>query len=58
MDIGDVCRKVNIQNDTSIAQRLIALPTELRGEIERHVRASYLAGSTDGPRSFAIIVRG
>jgi hypothetical protein len=42
---------------TRIAQRLIALPTELRNEIERHVRDAYLAGLPDGPRSFAIIVR-
>jgi SAM-dependent methyltransferase len=42
---------------TRIAQRLIALPAELRAEIERHVRAGYLAGLPDGPRSFAIIVR-
>lgn len=40
-----------------IAQRLTALPSELRGEIEQHVRAGYLAGLPDGPRSFAIIVR-
>ena len=42
---------------TRIAQRLIALPTELLSEIERHVRCGYLAGLTDGPRSFAVIVR-
>jgi len=42
---------------TRIAQRLIALPTELRSEIERHVRGGYLAGLPDGPRSFAVIVR-
>jgi len=42
---------------TRIAQRLQALPTELRAEIERHVRSGYLAGLPDGPRSFAIIVR-
>jgi SAM-dependent methyltransferase len=42
---------------TRIAQRLQTLPTELRGEIERHVRTGYLAGLPDGPRSFAIIVR-
>lgn len=40
-----------------IAQRLTALPSELRGDIEQHVRAGYLAGLTDGPRSFTIIVR-
>lgn len=42
---------------TRIAQRLIALPTELRSEIERHVRGGYLAGLPDGPRLFAVIVR-
>jgi SAM-dependent methyltransferase len=40
-----------------IAQRLVALPSELQGEIERHVRDGYLAGLPDGPRSFAVIVR-
>jgi hypothetical protein len=40
-----------------IAQRLIGLPTELQTDIERHVRAGYLARLPDGPRSFAIIVR-
>jgi SAM-dependent methyltransferase len=40
-----------------IAQRLTALPSELRAEIERHVRSGYLAGLSDGPRSFAAIVR-
>jgi SAM-dependent methyltransferase len=42
---------------TRIAQRLSALPPKLRAEIEGHVRAGYLAGLPDGPRSFAIIVR-
>jgi len=42
---------------TRIAQRLQAMPTELRADIERHVRCGYLAGLPDGPRSFAIIVR-
>jgi SAM-dependent methyltransferase len=40
-----------------IAQGLTALPTELLGKIEEHVRAGYLVGLPDGPRSFAIIVR-
>ncbi len=40
-----------------IAQRLQELPIALRAEIERHVRAGYLAGLPDGPRSFAVIVR-
>src|ERR1700730_4669580 len=42
---------------TRIAQRLQAWPPEKHAEIERHVRAGYLAGLPDGPRSFAIIVR-
>jgi SAM-dependent methyltransferase len=40
-----------------IAQRLMALPWDLRGEIEQHVQAGYLAGLPDGPQSFAAIVR-
>ena len=40
-----------------IAQGLMALPPELRSEIEKHVRAGYLAGLPDGSRSFAVIVR-
>jgi len=42
---------------TRIAQHLAALPTQLRREIEHHVRAAYLAGLPDGPRSVAAIVR-
>jgi hypothetical protein len=42
---------------TRIAQRLQALPSVLRAEIERHVRSGYLAALPDGPRSFAIIAR-
>ena len=42
---------------TRIAQRLVALPSGLRSEIEQHVRAGYLAGLADGPRSFAVVVR-
>ena len=42
---------------TRIGQRLTALPAELRAEIEKHVRAGYLVGLPDGPRSFAAIVR-
>jgi SAM-dependent methyltransferase len=42
---------------TRIAPRLSALPAELSTEIERNVRAGYLAGMPDGLRSFAIIVR-
>ena len=42
---------------TRIAQYLAALPSDLRGEIRRHVRAGYLADLPDGPRSFAAVVR-
>lgn len=42
---------------TRVAQRLAALPSGLRREIEQHVRGGYLAGLSDGPRSFAGIVR-
>lgn len=42
---------------TRIAQRLAALPSDLRNEIGQHVRAGYLAGLPDGPRSFAVVVR-
>jgi SAM-dependent methyltransferase len=41
---------------TRIAQRLGVLSTALRTEIMEHVRAGYLSGMPDGPRSFAIIV--
>ena len=40
-----------------IGQRIAALPPQLRGEVERHVRSGYLAGLPDGARSFATIVR-
>jgi hypothetical protein len=40
-----------------LGQCVEALPAALRAEVERHVRAGYLAGLPDGPRSFAIIVR-
>lgn len=40
-----------------IAQCLMALPSESRDEIEQHVRTGYLAGLSDGPRSFAAVVR-
>lgn len=42
---------------TRVAQRLTALPSGLRSEIEQHVRAGYLAGLPDGPRSYAGVVR-
>jgi len=40
-----------------LGQCVEALPAEVRAEVERHVRAGYLAGLPDGPRSFAIILR-
>jgi SAM-dependent methyltransferase len=40
-----------------IAQHLTASPPASRREIEEHVRAGYLAGLPDGPRSFAVVVR-
>jgi hypothetical protein len=40
-----------------LGARLKALPSGLRDDIQRHVRAGYLGGMPDRPRSFAIIVR-
>jgi hypothetical protein len=40
-----------------VGSRLRELPGDVRGNIQRHVRAGYLGGLPDGPRSFAIIVR-
>jgi hypothetical protein len=40
-----------------IGQCVAALPAELHSEVERHVHSGYLAGLSDGPRSFATIVR-
>jgi SAM-dependent methyltransferase len=45
------------EGPTRIAQRLAALSAGLRSEIEQHVRAGFLAGLPDGPRSFAAVVR-
>ena len=42
---------------TRVAQRLTAMPSDQRHEIEQAVRAGYLADRPDGPRSFAAIVR-
>jgi len=36
---------------------MMALPDDVRGAVERHVRAGYLAGLPDGPRSFPMIFR-
>jgi SAM-dependent methyltransferase len=40
-----------------ISARLMEVPDDVRGEIERHVRAGYLVGLPDGPRSFPMMVR-
>jgi hypothetical protein len=37
--------------------RVEGLPAEPRAAVQQHVRAGYLAGMPDGPRSFAAIVR-
>jgi SAM-dependent methyltransferase len=42
---------------TRIAQHLTDVPFDVRSEIEDNVRAGYLAGLTDGPRSFAVVLR-
>lgn len=39
------------------AQRIQAMPAERREEIHHLVRLAYLTGSSDGPRSFAAIIR-
>ena len=41
-----------------LGQCVEALPAKVRAQVERHVRAGYLAGLPDGQRSFAIIFRG
>jgi SAM-dependent methyltransferase len=40
-----------------VAQRVKAMPAETREEIQRFTKLAYLAGSPDGPRSFAAIIR-
>jgi SAM-dependent methyltransferase len=42
---------------TRIAQHLTDVSSDLRSEIEQHVRAGYLAGLPDGSRSFAVVLR-
>lgn len=42
---------------STIAQRVMALPSDVQTKIGRHVRAGYLAGLPDGARSFAAVVR-
>ena len=41
----------------SISGPLMALSEEVRGAIEQHVRAGYLVGLPDGPRSFPMMFR-
>jgi SAM-dependent methyltransferase len=41
----------------SISGPMTALPDDVRDAIERHVRAGYLAGLPDGPRSFPMMFR-
>jgi SAM-dependent methyltransferase len=40
-----------------ISGHLMALSDDVRGKIERHVRAGYLVGMPDGPRSFPMMFR-
>jgi SAM-dependent methyltransferase len=40
-----------------IAARFMELPEHIRSEIERHVRAGYLAGMLDGPRCIPKVTR-
>jgi hypothetical protein len=40
-----------------VARRLMEVRDDVRGEIERHVRAGYLAGMPDGPRCFPLVFR-
>ena len=40
-----------------IAARFMKLPNHVRREIERHVRAGYLAGMPDGPRCIPKVTR-
>lgn len=41
----------------SVTGPLMALSADVRGSIEQHVRAGYLVGLPDGPRSFPMIFR-
>jgi SAM-dependent methyltransferase len=41
----------------SFSPRLMALTDDARNEIQKHVRAGYLLGWADGPRSFPMIAR-
>lgn len=46
-----------ISGQGRVSTRLKQLSDGLRGEIERHVRAGYLAGSPDGPRTIPMVIR-
>jgi SAM-dependent methyltransferase len=46
-----------ISGQGRVSVRLKQLPDDVRGEIERHVRAGYLTGLPDGPRSFPMMFR-
>jgi SAM-dependent methyltransferase len=41
----------------TVSGHLMALSDDVRGAIQRHVRAGYLAGLPDGPRSFPMMFR-
>lgn len=41
----------------SLASHLMALSDDVRGAIEEHVRAGYLAGLPEGARSFPMMFR-
>jgi SAM-dependent methyltransferase len=40
-----------------VGSYVMGLPDEPRRELEKHVRAAYLGGRADGPRSFSVIIR-
>ena len=40
-----------------VGSYVMALADEPRRELKRHVRAAYLGGMADGPRSFSVIIR-
>jgi SAM-dependent methyltransferase len=46
-----------IDGPGSITGPLLALSADVRGSIEQHVRAGYLVGLPDGPRSFPMMFR-
>jgi hypothetical protein len=40
-----------------VGSYVMGLPDEPRRELQKHVRAAYLSGMADGPRSFSVIIR-